>query len=231
MEALIITLDGPAGSGKSTVARALAGRLGLEFLDTGAMYRGIAARVLDDGVDPDDENAVAELARRCKVRFDFATDPPRLLIDGKDMTHRLRDADVTKHVSQISAIPAVRKELVAEQQRIGREHPRLVTEGRDQGSVVFPDAKVKFYLDASPKVRAERRAEQLREAGKEVDEADVLEQIKARDQRDSTRHDAPLIQPDDAEAIDTSDMSLDEVVTFLEERVRQRAGELLEATS
>lgn len=231
MEALIITLDGPAGSGKSTVARALAGRLGLEFLDTGAMYRGIAARVLDDGVDPEDEAAVAELAGRCKVRFDFATDPPRLLIDGKDMTHRLRDADVTRYVSQISAIPAVRKELVDEQQRIGREHPRLVTEGRDQGSVVFPDAAVKFYLDASPRVRAERRAEQLREAGKEVNEADVLEQIKARDRRDSTRPDAPLIKPHDAEAIDTSGTSLDQVITLLEERVRDRAGALLEAAS
>jgi len=223
MDPLIITLDGPAGSGKSSIARSLAQRLGLEFLDTGAMYRGITAQCLDDGIDPRLSAAVVEeFARDCTIRFDWKTDPPRLFINNRDVTHRLRDSDVTGCVSEVAAISEVRRVLVQEQRHIGRLHPRLVTEGRDQGSVVFPLAQVKFFLTASPQVRAARRAQQLRDAGRDADERQILQQIVSRDQRDSSRKDGPLIKPADAEEIDTSSMSLEQVLDLLEQRVRAR---------
>ncbi len=222
MDRLIVTLDGPAGSGKSSVARRLAQRLGLEFLDTGAMYRGVTAMALQRGIDVAHEPFyVVELARNCPLRFDWEADPPRLYVRDQDVTDRLRDPDVTGGVSDVAALPGVRDVLVREQQQIGRDHPRLVTEGRDQGSVVFPDADVKFYLDANATVRAQRRAAQLREAGRSVDVAQIRKQILQRDQKDSSRATAPLICPEDAQRIDTSDMTLDAVLDELERRVRE----------
>jgi cytidylate kinase len=230
---LIITLDGPAGSGKSTVARRLAQRLGLEFLDTGAMYRGITAEVLDERLDPiAQRDAVVDLAHHMLVRFDWNTDPPRLHVNGRDLTHRLRDPDVTSRVSDIAAMPEIRRLMVHAQQSIGREHPRLVTEGRDQGSVVFPGAQVKFYVDAAAKVRAHRRAAQLREMGRDANESEILEQIIARDHRDAHRADGPLIKPTDAVMVDTSSMTLDEVLDHLEREVRARVrGDVLEESA
>lgn len=219
---LIVTLDGPAGAGKSTVARMLAARLGLDFLDTGAMYRGVAAAALNRALDPADRPAVAALAEGLRITFNWADDPPRLLVDNQDVSHRLRDPDVTAAVSEVAGNPGVRDVLVRAQRWIGKQHPRLVTEGRDQGSVVFPDAAVKFYLDASAEVRARRRAEQLRAAGHAVDEAKLLRQILDRDHRDSTRADGPLICPADAIRIDSSGMSLQEVVDRLAAEVSER---------
>ena len=228
MQRLIITLDGPAGAGKSTVAWRLAKRLGLEFLDTGAMYRGLSAKCVERGIDPVQEDyAVVELARNSTFRFDWSHDPPRLSVGGTDVTDRLRDSDVTGQVSDVAAIGGVRQVMVREQRRMGEEHPRLVTEGRDQGSVVFPKAEVKFYLDASSGVRAKRRAEQLKAAGKKVDLEQIRHNIMERDRKDSNRKDAPLICPDDAQRIDTSDMTLDEVIDLLEKRVQQAAGQVL----
>lgn len=221
MQRQIVTLDGPAGSGKSTVARRLAEHLGLEFLDTGAMYRGLTARCLDRGIDPGAEpQAVTELARRLEMRFDWTASPPRLRMGDTDVTDRLRDPDVSDNVSDVAAISGVRHIMVDAQRRIGAEHPRLVTEGRDQGSVVFPEADVKFYLDATPAVRARRRAEQVRAAGRRVDYEVIRRNIDERDHKDSTRRFAPLICPQDAERIDTSNMTLDEVVDLLETKVR-----------
>lgn len=229
-DSCIITIDGPAGAGKSTVARRLAARLGIDFLDTGAMYRGVTAAAIDEGIDPADHEAVAALAERLHIRFSWTDDPPRLKIDGVDVTHRLRDADVTAAVSEVAGNPAVRRVLVRAQRWVAQEHPRLVTEGRDQGSVVFPQATVKFYLDASPQVRARRRAEQLRAAGHEADERKILQQILYRDERDSTRCDGPLMCPPDAVCIDTSDMTLDEVVEELHRRIMSLRGDSASGT-
>ncbi len=228
MQRLIITLDGPAGAGKSTVAWRLAKRLGLEFLDTGAMYRGLSAKCVERGIDPVTEDyAVVELARNSDFRFDWTQDPPRLTVGGTDVTDRLRDSDVTGQVSDVAAIPGVRQVMVREQRRMGSEHPRLVTEGRDQGSVVFPKAEVKFYLDATPTIRAQRRAEQLRAAGKKVDLEDIRERILDRDHKDSNRKDAPLVCPEGAQRINTSDMTLDQVIEMLFGLVHQEAGQAL----
>ena len=226
MSALIVTIDGPAGSGKSTAARLLARRLGLEFLDTGAMYRGLTAHCLDRGIDPADQvEAVEALARTAAMRFDWQADPPRLHVDGgdgfTDVTDRLRDPDVTARVSIVAALPPVRAVMVKAQQQIGREHPRLVTEGRDQGSVVFPDARLKFFLDATPEVRARRRAEQLRRMSKPADEERILNALLKRDRRDVNRSDGPLICAEHAIMIDTTDLGLREVVDLLERYVKE----------
>jgi cytidylate kinase len=228
---MIVTIDGPAGSGKSTVARRLACKLGVDFLDTGAMYRAVAAETLDREIDPADFDAVAELADQLNIRFNWSDDPPSLKVDGRDVTHRLRDADTTRAVSDIAQNGAVRRILVRAQRWIGGHHPRLVTEGRDQGSVVFKNAAVKFYLDARADVRAHRRATELQAAGKQVDEAVILQQIIYRDERDKSRSDGPLICPPDAITVDTSDMTLDQVVDTLHRHVVERVGQPEGATS
>lgn len=219
---LIITIDGPAGTGKSSVARILANRLGLEFLDTGAMYRAAAVMALDRGISMTDHGAIVDVVSQADIRFDWTSDPPTLLCNNQSIMDRIRAQAVTAVVSPISGIPELRRIMVTLQRRIGDAHPRLVTEGRDQGSVVFPHADVKFYLFASADVRARRRAEQLRGAGHIAD----LDQLKAdiieRDRSDSTRRDGPLTCPPDAIRIDTSNLSFDEVVDTLESFVAEQ---------
>lgn len=218
---LIVTIDGPAGTGKSSVSRELAARLGLDFLDTGSMYRAATALALDRKVSIDDDLAVAALTRSADLRFDWSSDPPTLLAFDEAMTDRLRAADVTAAVSPISQLPAVRAVLVELQQRIGLKHPRLLTEGRDQGSVVFPDANVKIYLDAHPRTRAERRAAQLRQMGRPADVDAIEQELAIRDQRDSTRAVGPLRVPQGAIIFDTSTLDQQGVVRELERIVRE----------
>ncbi len=223
---MIITIDGPAGTGKSTVAHRLAHRLGLDFLDTGAMYRASALVVLENGVDAADGAAVAAAVAAAKLHIDFGRDPPRIMLGRRDVSRRIRDLDVGRIVSVVAAHGALRRVLVEQQRRIATDHPRLVSEGRDQGSVVFPDATLRFYLDAPVEVRARRRLEQLRAAGVEADLDRLLEEIRLRDRLDSTRAEGPLVRPDGAVELDTGDLTADEVVDRLEVLARRSIPQL-----
>lgn len=227
MPRLLVAIDGPAGTGKSSVARGLALRLGLDFLDTGAMYRAATALALDLGIDLSDEVMLADVVRSADLCFDWTTDPPTLHAFGRSIMHRLRDADVSAQVSPVSSLAAVREVLVERQRRIGEVHRRLVSEGRDQGSVVFHDADVKVYLDASPKVRARRRAEQLARLGQPGDLAVIEREIAERDRRDSTRAVGPLVCPEDAVRLMTDDLDQEGVIDELVRIVRARAGSRL----
>jgi CMP/dCMP kinase len=217
---MIVTIDGPAGTGKSTVAQAVAARLGAAFLDTGAMYRAIGLAAERSGVRLEDAAAVGRIAENATVGFDFSTPPPSVLLDGAPVGHLIRTPEITKAASAVAAVPAVRAVLVREQQRIGREYPNLVTEGRDQGTVVFPQASVKFYLDAAPEERARRRVEQLRTRGQNAEYDEVLKEIMARDERDSGRAVGPLRVPDGAIVIDTTGLSPGEVIDLLVSRAK-----------
>lgn len=222
-QSLIVTIDGPAGTGKSSVARRVAAELGLEFLDTGAMYRAVAAIALDRGISLDDEKAVADAALEADLHFDWSADPPALMAFWKPIVARLRDNDVSAAVSPVASLPRVREVMVRRQRIIGSQHPRLVAEGRDQGSVVFPEADVKIYLDASRRVRAKRRFDQLEEAGVPADLAAIEAELADRDQRDATRKVGPLVCPEDAFVIDTTSMTFDGVVDAIVSIVRERA--------
>jgi len=217
---LIVTIDGPAGTGKSSVSRRVARQLGMEFLDTGAMYRAATALALDRGLALDDGEAIAALTLRAELHFNWRMDPPELMAFGKPIVDRLRDPDVNRAVSPVSGLAPLRDVLVRRQRLIGQQHPLLVTEGRDQGSVVFPDADVKIYLDASPRVRAQRRARQSHgeptTAQVEVIERDIAQ----RDHLDTTRDVGPLVCPEGAVRVDTSAMTLDEVVDEIVKLVR-----------
>jgi len=214
---MIVTIDGPAGTGKSTVARRLAERLGFEFLNTGAMYRAVALACLNARLDPCHEEAVVPLVGR--LRIDFQGD--HLLLDGVDVSEQIRVHEVTDAASLVAALPLVRQKLVDQQRRIGRA-TNLVTEGRDQGTVVFPEAECKFFLTAAPEVRARRRMEEVRRKGGTASLAEVLAQQILRDQRDESRAHSPLKPATDAMTIDTSDVSIGEVLTRLEKLVRER---------
>lgn len=220
-QTVIITIDGPAGTGKSTLAHRLAGRLGLDFLDTGAMYRAAALIAIEYDIDPDDGKAQASAIERSRMHFDWTTDPPRLMLDDRDVNDRLRDLDVSSIVSTVAAQPAVRNVLVEHQRRIARKHPRLITEGRDQGSIVFPDAPVRFFLEADVKIRADRRAQQLRKAGKTVDHSEIIDDLLRRDRIDSGRRDAPLICPEGAIIVSTTDQTVEQVVDEMESHIRR----------
>lgn len=202
----VIAIDGPAGAGKSTIARALAVRLGLEYLDTGAMYRAVTFAAMRRGV-LDDDAAVAALAAEVTLEVG----EHGVLVDGIDATTEIRSADVTRNVSRVAANSAVRSELVARQRAWAQERGGGVIEGRDIASVVFPDAELKLYLTASPRVRAERR---VAEAGGDVDEMEAA--IAARDAYDSSRADSPLMQADGSRVVDTTGMSIDEVLGAIE---------------
>lgn len=219
---MIVTLDGPAGTGKSTVARAAAERLSFDFLDTGAMYRAIGLEAHRREADLEDSRELAFVAGLCRIEFDWSHNPPAVLLNGEPVTHLLRSGDATRAASFVATVPAIRERLVEQQRQIGAEHSGrgLVTEGRDQGSVVFPDAEHKFYLDADPAERAHRRARQLRDRGEVVSEREILREMKERDRRDQTRAVAPLIRPADATLIDTGGMTQEDVIGLIVTKVR-----------
>jgi cytidylate kinase len=209
---MIITIDGPAGTGKSTVAHAVAERLSFDFLDTGAMYRAIGLAALRREVDLEDTRELTFIARMARLEFDWAIHPPRMLLNGEAVQHLLRAGDCTRAASYVAVVPAIREMLVAQQRQIGSERNNLVTEGRDQGTVVFPNAELKIYLDAAPAERAHRRAAQLRARGEIVDYNEILGEIVSRDRRDATRSVGPLSVPKDAEIIDTTQLNEPQVV-------------------
>lgn len=212
---MIITIDGPAGTGKSSVALDVAERLGFDFLDTGAMYRAVGLEALRRQTDLTNARELAFVARLARIEFDWNKRPPALILNGENVAHLLRSSEVTQAASYVAVVPAVRELMVAHQQQIGRQRANLVTEGRDQGTVVFPDAQFKFYLDATPQERARRRVAQLRARGEIVDYNEILSQIMARDHRDSSRAVGPLAVPRDARVIDTTHMTQQQVVDHI----------------
>lgn len=214
----VVAIDGPSGSGKSSVARAVAARLGFLYLDTGAMYRAVGLLAREAGVSPDDDAAVAALAGAADLRFDGEG---RLHAGARDLSDAIRTLEAGELASRVSALPSVRRLLVARQRTLAGERG-VVMEGRDIGTNVFPDAAVKVYLTASPEVRAERRMQELRGAGAAVSFAEVLDNVRERDRRDSEREVAPLRQADDAVRVDTTAMSFAEVVAAVEEIARGR---------
>lgn len=211
---MIITVDGPGGTGKSTVSRLLAERAGLPHLDTGAFYRAATLAVLEAGVDPYDEAGVIEVVSRS----DLEQEDGRMYLDGRDVSAEIREERVTQAVSAVSAHPGLRRMLVEAQRAWVERHGGGVIEGRDIGSVVFPEAPFKFYLDASPEVRARRRADQT---GESYDE--VLEDLRRRDRIDSTRAASPLVVPDGAMVIDTSNLGVEEVVETMLEAIEAKS--------
>lgn len=219
----VVTIDGPAGAGKSTVARRLAAHLGYAFLDSGAIYRAVALASRRRGVDWGDEPAVAKVAAGLEVRFLPDAGMNRVLVDGEDVTQAIRTPEISDGASRVSAHPSVRAVLLDVQRRLGATG-RVVAEGRDMGTVVFPDAGAKFFLTASPGERARRRALELTAAGRPADPAEVLRDMQARDQRDSTRAAAPLRKSDDAVEIDSSTLTADQVVENMAAEVRARGG-------
>jgi len=210
----IVAIDGPAGAGKSTVARALAHRMGVQYLDTGAMYRAVTWLALRSGCDLSDDQAVGEVAERCVLHVGLDD----VVVDGHDVTQEIRQSEVTKAVSIVAANPRVRTEMRRRQRQWGEARGGGVIEGRDIGTVVFPDAIAKLFLTANPRVRAERR---VAEVGGDVDEIEA--QIVERDRLDSTRSDSPLAESSDAIVIDTSAKSVGEVVDELVRLVEERS--------
>ncbi|MCS7310606.1 MAG: (d)CMP kinase [Armatimonadota bacterium] len=211
MKPLVVTIDGPAGAGKSSVAQRVSQALGLRYLDTGALYRALAWKAIQRGLRPQDTRYIIEMARATRVELLPQDGEQRVLVDGQDVTEAIRAPEVANLASPISAIPEVRAILLDWQREFGRQGG-VVAEGRDTGTVVFPDAPVKIFLTASLDERARRRHKELLERGIDVPFEQVKLDMEARDQRDATRHIAPLRPAPDAVVIDTTHMSLEQVV-------------------
>ncbi|MDV7242066.1 MULTISPECIES: (d)CMP kinase [Rhodococcus] len=221
---LVVAMDGPSGTGKSSVSRQLAQELGARYLDTGAMYRIATLHVLRKGVDLGDPDAIADAT--AGLPWSIGTDPTReqVLLDGEDVAQEIRGDAVTKAVSAVSAVPAVRARLVEAQRRLTAEADRIVVEGRDIGTVVLPDADVKIFLTASSAARAQRRNAQNLAEGRGDDYAAVLADVERRDHLDSTRAVSPLRPADDSVLVDTSELGIDDVIGRLLLVVSERTG-------
>src|SRR5436305_2516351 len=217
---LIIAIDGPSGSGKSTLGRMLARELGLLYIDTGSMYRAVALAVIESTVNESDDLVVGSLAERIDIDLGDDPDSLRVSLDGKDVTERVRAEDVTHVSSIVSTIPAVRRAMVRRQRELGKRG--AVMNGRDIGTVVFPDADVKFFLDADIKERAERRLAEEREINPEATYEQTLADITERDRRDTTRADSPLVAAKDAIVIDSSGQSIAEVFQRMMRIVKEK---------
>jgi cytidylate kinase len=222
----IIAIDGPAGAGKSTVARHVAQHFGLLYLETGAMYRAFALKAIVSDQDFEDAASLERLARSTQITLEADRASNRVYLDGQDVTERIRDADVTQSASRVSVHPGIRKWMVDLQRELGRKGG-VVMEGRDIGTVVFPDADVKFFLDASPEARSQRRYEQNNSSAHansatagDSDRSAVAQALRERDERDRNRANSPLRPAPDAIVIDSTSLTLDQVLTRIEDLVR-----------
>jgi len=208
----VVTIDGPSGAGKGTIAKQLADKLGYHLLDSGAVYRAAALHALRNGVDLDHEASVMDAIVHMNARFEPHPDGVQVMLGDRNVTHELRSETTAAAASKVAAMPRVRAALLDEQ-RSFRTAPGLVADGRDMGTVVFPDATLKVYLSASAQVRAQRRSKQLKDKGIQTTMASLLQEISARDERDSSREHAPLVAAKDALVIDSSDLSISAVVS------------------
>ncbi|MCV7428515.1 (d)CMP kinase [Mycobacterium montefiorense] len=223
MIGVAVAIDGPAGTGKSSVSKGLARALGARYLDTGGMYRMVTLAVLRDGIDPDNADAVARVAETVSMSVDYAPDGDRYCLAGEDVSAEIRGDQVTGAVSAVSSVPAVRTRLVALQREMADGPGSVVVEGRDIGTVVLPGAPVKIFLTASAETRARRRNDQNVAAGLADDYDGVLADVRRRDHLDSTRAVSPLRPASDAVTVDTSDMTEAQVIDHLLELVKQRS--------
>ena len=221
---LIIAIDGPAASGKSTTAQLLAQKLGYVYIDTGAMYRACALKAKKMGIDINDEESIRELLDDIDIRIENHNSKNRIFLDGEEVSEDIRADDISALASAISAIPAVRYKMVELQRKMG-EKGGVILDGRDIGTFVFPTAEVKFFLTASPEVRAKRRWLELKQKGINKDFSEVLADLVKRDNNDSQRALAPLKKADDAIEVDTSNMTIEEQTDFLYQIIRSRMEE------
>jgi cytidylate kinase len=219
---LIVAIDGPAGSGKSTSAKLIAKKLGYLYIDTGAMYRAVTYLALENNMI-DNEYEIVELARKSKIELKFENTEITVLLNGKDISKEIRSVQVNEHVSNVSKISAVRKLMVEMQRELSKESNGIVMEGRDIGTVVFPDADVKFFLTASLDTRADRRAKEYIEKGSKIMFDDIKNNLSNRDKIDSSRSDSPLTKADDAVSIDTTNVSIDEQVNLILDHIKETA--------
>jgi cytidylate kinase len=234
MHKLTIAIDGPAGSGKSSVARLVAQMLGYLYLDSGAMYRALALKALHKQIDLSDEPALAALARMTHIELQPPTEEQertgaknRVFLDGVEVTQAIRTEEVAQAASRLATLGTVREVLVAEQQRAGAGG-RVVMEGRDIGTVVFPNAELKIFLEAAPEMRAERRWKEHQEKGEHLTLSDVLEEVRARDRRDRERKVSPLVRAADAVLVDNTAMDIEETARLVVMLARQRDAQLAE---
>lgn len=219
---IVVAIDGPGGAGKSTVAKRLADRLGFIYIDTGAMYRAVALWARQRGISWDDGHALGQLATAAEIRL--GANPPSVSLNGEDVTEAIRAPEISQGASKVSAVGAVRRALVEKQREMARQ-ASVVMEGRDIGTVVFPDADVKVYLDAQPEVRAERRVNELAQKAPPPPPKDsVLAELEQRDRRDMMRADSPLAQAPDAVLLDSSNLSIEQVEEAILKLVRDRTS-------
>ncbi len=221
---MIIAIDGPSGAGKSTLGRLLARELGLLYIDTGAMYRAAALAVIESGVSTVDESAVAGVVRGSDINLAGDPDSLQVMLGGRDVSREIRTEEVSHTASVISAIPEVRRTLVARQRELGERAGGVVLDGRDIGTVVFPDADVKFFLTAAPEERAHRRYEEDRVKERDATFEETLVEINTRDRRDTTREDSPLVAAPDAVLIDSTELAIEGVFERMLQVVREREG-------
>ena len=218
---MIVAIDGPAGAGKSTIAKALARELAWAYLDSGAIYRAITLKAMRAGADLSDGAALCELVHTTDLRLTAEREGTRVVLDGEDVTQSIRSSEVTSQVHHVAGCAPLRQAIIPLQRGFA-ESSDLVAEGRDMGTVVFPDAELKFYLSASPEERARRRQLELEAKGEDATVEKVLADIAERDRRDTTRDAAPLRQADDATVVDTTDLTIGQVVSTLRQQIESR---------